>query len=123
MKSVITKRWFFIFLIAFLSIRTYKDFREYIVYEYWQHFYVIYYGIIISQILIWYCIIKKSRWLKTAIVIWVCFIILDLISQIPFIMENLNKGRFIIKFCIYFVPYIILLVGGMRYIKTEKISN
>jgi hypothetical protein len=123
MKSVISKRWYFIFLIIILSIHTFSTFKEIIQYKYWNHPYWLYFTIALFQLIVWYCIIKMNPKLWWAIVGLVCLVLLDASFQLSWIIAHLNEGRFLVKFIIYIAPFLFLAIAGKKYIKVQEKSN
>lgn len=119
MKSVITKRWYFIFLIALLSVHTYSLFES-IIYSVPKGTKLL---ITLSTPFVWYCIIKKHRKLYLAIVVWTILMLLDMVFQIGYVINHLHEGKFLLKFCFLYLPFVILLVGGKMFIKIKSFQT
>ena len=123
MKSVITKRWYFVFLVFVLSIHTFLTFKSIMEYRYWKHPYWLSFSTALFQLIVWYCIIKMHPKLWLAIVVLVSLVLLDTLFELPYLSSHLNDGWILFQFLLYIMPFLVLVIAGKRYITVQEKSN
>ena len=134
MKSEITNRGYFIFLICVLTISTYQNFIVFTHQEHWKEPMIDTCLYIITSLLhlyLWYAIIRKHKKLLLGVIIWATISILAMaIEYLNMIFHEHASLKLFqnIMIYVYIIVFLIVLLGGKKYIilnieKSQEISN